>query len=411
MQGRGVKIDDDHVCEIQIDRSALNHAVSSIKKSFMNILKTDVAAHENTLLKMQDLSEIRPTPVNPSTISLPQICNHMGKFFSPRDSSDISKILKQYPDNPIGKKATTIIFKVIKNALGNFLSENKKLNFGSEQKLDVSLPFDSITIPKSTLRNSSDKPTDTKDVPGTVSQVTTSTPFKPDKVVGCMSRDSPIPTLCNYEQILDPIALCKSVPEDLSYVRKIKEQLDLMLNYEQSIFKEILATLKTLLKKLGESNTSPEFKPDRYYVPDSDKEENCLDLKLELLKDPIEIPEDDLITPSEAEKFQSRLSKLSDYLKNSQDHLNSILASPLSSSDLALIPEIDRISDLTEILTTSRMLLIQLPLALILLFGFSIIAFASCKIAIYFIRGGEERAHERIERNVKAQYEAPPYQN
>jgi len=335
----------------------------------------------------------------------------MGTFFSPRDSLDISKILKQYPDNPIGQKATTIIFKVIKNALGNFLTENQKLNFGPKRIMDNSQPFDSIKIPNSILSNSPAKQSDTNDKSGLDNNVSTPAPIKPDKVVGCMSRDSPIPSLCDYDHITKTVALCKSVPEDLSYVRKIKEQLDLTLNYDQSVFKQILTTLKTLLNRLGQANTSPEFKPDNYHVPASVKKNKCLDLKLELLKDPIEIPEDDLITPSEAEKFQSRLSKLSAYLKNSKDHLNSILASPLSSSDLALIPEIDRISDLTEILTSSRILLIQLPLALILLFGFSLIAFAICKIGMYFIRGGEERAHARIIRETKAQYEAPPYQN
>ena len=410
VHSRGVHLDDDQICPISLDRTALNKAVSSLKSSFKNILKTDISANEDTVLKLSDLSEVRPLIVNPSIVPLQNLCNHMGRFFSPGKTNEISKILAQHQQKPLKEKAGTIIFKVMKSAIGNYLSENNVLDFGPKRKSSVKPLIDSFTIPKSMVIDKPTTGTVASSTQGSVVDLKTGNePDRPDNIVGCVSLESPTPKLCNYETISDPVALCRSIPEDLSYVRKVKSQLDLTLNYDQSIFNEILASLKSLLKKLGETNTSPEFEPDTFNVPKTEKTD-CLDLKIELLKEPIKIPVDNLITPTEAEKFMKDLSKLSVYLKTSQDRLNNLLSLPLSTSNLALIPEIDRISDLSEILTSNRLLILQLPLTIILLVVFVIISLVICKVALHFLKGGEERAHARIARDLKAQYEAPPYQ-
>jgi len=407
---RGVHLDDDQICPISLDRVALNKVVSSLKSSFKNILKTDISANEDTVLKLNDLSEVRPLPVNPAIVPLRNLCNHMGRFFSPGKSNEISKIWSQYQQKPSGGKAATIVFKVMKNALGNYLSENNVLDFGPKRKTGITPLIGSFTIPKSTVTDKTTVGTDASSTPGSVVNLKPeSETNQPDNIVGCISHDSPLPKLCQYNRIREPVALCRSIPEDLSYVRKVKSQLDLTLNYDQSIFNEILASLKSILKKLGETNTSPDFEPDTFNVPANEKK-NCLDLKVELLKEPIKIPVDSLVTPTEAEKFIKDLTQLSSYLKSSQEHLNQLLSLPLSSSNLALIPEIDRISDLSEILTSKRLLIIQTPLAVILLVAFTIISILICKVALHFLKGGEERAHARIARDLKAQYEAPPYQ-
>ena len=324
-----VLIDEDLVCSVQVDQQSSANRLAAIDQTLQGWSNLVLASRESSIF-VTKTGEVGPVSGIRGTTSAANICGTNGHLYTPSNMKEIDEITRLSKNNIyLGRQ---LVWNVNEPASDGIFASNE------------------VTFGRFALNI---KAEDTTNKSGTTT------------VVGCISLGSHYPTLCKFEDIQNPVAMCETsylvgTPAELTINRSDVEGL---LQQSKDALAELRRLVSRAISKMGYSkkriNTS-EF-------PDFEQKENCIfPIEVKIVSDLPQTSNYSLVKPSQYPTFLANAKAFLNYLDQNQAKIQQYLSSKAAHTPLRLVPDMDSGSEIYQSLSAPDLLKINTPLALII---------------------------------------------
>lgn len=335
-----VSIDEDLICGVQVDQQATADHLAAIDQTLQGWSSVVFASKDSSIF-ITDKGEVTPVSGIRGTSSAANICGTNGHLYIPSNMIEVDKIVKLSQNNAyMGKQ---LVWKVTQPAADGIFASNEVI-------------FGRFAV----IKNESN-PTATT-------------------VVGCVSIGNHFPTLCKFEDIQKPVAICEvnyaaGPPTDLTIRRS---DVAVLIKQCRDALAEVRRLSSRALKRMIYSNPR-NIDSDS---PGIEKKKICIfGIQVKIFPSSPKSSNFTLVNPSLFPTFLANAKALLNYLDQNQAKIQTYLSSEPARSPLRLVPDMDSGDEVYQSLYAPDLLKISEPLALII--GFSLFFTFAMIIAIH----------------------------
>ena len=339
-----VLMDEDLVCSVQVDQSSSADRLAAIDRTLQGWSFAVLTSEESSIF-VTKYGEVSLMSGIRGTTSAATICGKNGHLYIPSNMDEIEEITELSKNKVyLGKQ---MIWKV-----------NQPADDGIFASYEVT--FGRFGIKEENASDSSGKTT----------------------VVGCISLGNHYPTLCKFEDIQNPVALCETpylfgTPADLTIKRSDVEEV---LQQSKDALAELRRLVSRSISKMGYSKKR--ISTSEY--PDFEHKENCIfPIEIKIVSKLPNTSDYSLVRPSQYPAFFSNAKAFLNYLDQNQEKIQTYLSSEATRNPLRLVPDMDSGSEIYQSISDPDLLNVNTPLALII--GITLSVIFAILIIVHFV--------------------------